>query len=130
MNPSERIDRMIADLDDWRGRMLAKLRETILAADPEIVEEWKWMGSPTWSCDGLIAVGNAHKAKVKLTFAYGARFADPHGLFNGTDTGNTRRSMDFHEGDRVDGQALQALVRTAIGFNRSRIKNRKKQSGR
>lgn len=126
MNPSECIDRMIAELDDWRGGTLAKLREAILAADPEIVEEWKWMGSPAWSCDGLIAVGNAHKAKVKLTFAQGARFPDPDGLFNGNDTGNTRRSMDFYEGDPVDGQALGALVRTAVAFNRTRTKNRKK----
>ena len=122
MNPSERIDEMIAELSDWRGPMLEDLRRTILAADPGIVEEWKWMGSPTWSLDGLIAVGNPHKNKVKLTFAYGAALPDPDNLFNGNDKGNTRRSIDIFEGKPVDGRALQDLVRAAIAHNRTHLK--------
>ncbi|WP_230534582.1 DUF1801 domain-containing protein [Microvirga roseola] len=122
MNPSERIDQMIADLSDWRGPMLAELRQTILAADPDIIEEWKWMGSPTWSLDGLIAVGNPHKNKVKLTFAYGAALPDPDNLFNGDDKGNTRRSIDVFEGSPVAKHALQDLVRAAIAHNRTNLK--------
>jgi len=122
MNSSERIDQMIADLPDWRGPMLAELRKTILAAHPEIIEEWKWMGSPTWSLDGLIAVGNPHKNKVKLTFAYGAALPDPDGLFNGNDNGNTRRSIDVFEGRPVNKRALQDLVHAAIVHNRANLK--------
>ncbi|PWW02060.1 hypothetical protein DFR52_102726 [Hoeflea marina] len=122
MTPSERIDRYIAETAGWRGETLAHLRRAILAADPEIVEEWKWMGSPTWSRDGLIAVGNAHKAKVKLTFAHGARLPDPAGLFNGNDTGATRRSIDLFEGDGIDEAALSALVLAAIDHNRAHLK--------
>lgn len=117
----ELIDEMIAGLDDWRGPMLARLRATILAADPGIVEEWKWMGSPTWSCGGLIVVGNPHKGKIKLTFAHGAALPDPEGLFNGKDTGNTRRSIDVFE-NGLDEKALQALVRAGIAYNRTHLK--------
>jgi hypothetical protein len=124
MNPSERIDQYIAELPDWRGRTLAAIRKTILAADPEIVEEWKWMGSPVWSSDGMIVVGNAHKAKVKLTFAHGARLPDPDQLFNGDDKGATRRSIDIFEGDKVDEAALQNLVRAAIERNRTNLKRK------
>lgn len=122
MNPSERIDQYIGDLGDWRGETLAVVRTTILAAEPGIVEEWKWMGSPTWSRDGLIAVGNAHKGKVKLTFAYGARLEDPGRLFNGDDKGMTRRSIDIFERDQIDEAALQDLVRAAIAHNRTNLK--------
>lgn len=122
MTPSEQIDQLIAGLDDWRGPMLADLRQTILAADPGIIEEWKWMGSPTWSCDGLIAVGNPHKGKIKLTFAHGAHLPDPDGLFNGDDKGATRRSIDIFEGEPLDKDALQTLIRAAITYNRTHLK--------
>lgn len=124
MTPSERIDRMIAEITDWRGKTFASVRKAILAADREIVEEWKWMGSPVWSRDGMIAVANAHKGKVKLTFAYGARLADPDKLFNADDRGNTRRAIDFLEGDKVDGPALKTLVRTAIAYNQGKSKKK------
>jgi hypothetical protein len=122
MNPSENIDRLIADLADWRGKTLARVRKAILAADPGIVEEWKWMGSPVWSRDGLIAVGNAHKNKVKLTFAHGAHLPDPDKLFNADDRGNTRRAIDLLEGDKVDERALKNLVRAAIEYNLTKLK--------
>ena len=122
MNASAQIDQMIADLADWRGAVLARVRATILKADPGIIEEWKWMGSPTWSCDGLIAVGNPHKGKIKLTFAHGAHLADANKLFNGKDTGATRRSIDIFENDTLDEQALAELVREAIVFNRTHLK--------
>lgn len=122
MNPSERIDQYIAEIEDWRSGTLAEARKAILAADPEIEEDWKWMGSPAWSRDGLIAVGNAHKTKVKLTFAYGASLPDPEGLFNGDDKGATRRSIDIFEGDALDAAALQTLVRAAITYNRTHLK--------
>jgi hypothetical protein len=122
MNPSERIDQLIAGLDDWRGRTLAGLRKAILAADREIVEEWKWMGSPVWSRDGIIAVGNAHKEKVKLTFAHGAKLADPDKLFNAGLGGSTWRAIDVFEGDKVNATALKKLVRAAVAFNKSRSK--------
>ena len=120
--PSERIDQLIAGLDDWRGKTLASLRKTILAADKAIVEEWKWMGSPVWSRDGIIAVGNAHKEKVKLTFAHGAKLADPDKLFNAGFTGSTWRTIDVFEGDKIDATALKKLVRTAVAFNQGRSK--------
>ena len=124
MNPSERIDQLIAELTDWRGKTLASVRKTILAADREIFEEWKWMGSPVWSRDGIIAVGNAHKEKVKLTFAHGARLPDPDKLFNANDTGNTRRAIDLFEGDKVNAPALKNLVRAAVDFNQAKLKNK------
>src|SRR5579863_8337648 len=122
MDPSERIDRLIAGIADWRGKTFARLRKVILAADPEIVEEWKWMGSPVWSRDGIIAVANAHKGKVKLTFDKGARLPDPERLFNAGLEGNQRRAIDFFEGDKVNERALKTLVRAAIEYNQSRAK--------
>ena len=121
MNPSEQIDRLIAEIADWRRETFAEIRRTILAADPAIVEEWKWMGSPVWSRDGIIAVADAHKGKVKLTFAHGASLADPGRLFNAGLDGNMRRAIDFFEGDKVDVPALQDLVRAAILFNQSKV---------
>ena len=128
MSPSERIDQLIDELSDWRGKTLASVRRSLLAADPEIVEEWKWMGSPTWSRDGLIAVANAHKGKVKLTFAHGASLPDPDKLFNAGLEGNARRAIDFFEGDEVDEPALRNLVRAAIDWNT--LKATKKASAR
>jgi hypothetical protein len=126
MNPSERIDRLIADLADWRGKTFAAVRKSILEADREIVEEWKWMGSPVWSRDGIIAVANAHKGKVKLTFAYGASLPDPDKLFNAGLEGNARRAIDFFEGDKINERALKNLVRAAIDYNQ--VKSKKKTS--
>ena len=107
MTPSERIDALIAGITDWRGKTFAAVRKTILEADKAIIEEWKWMGSPVWSRDGIIAVANAHKGKVKLTFMYGARLADPDKLFNAGLEGNARRAIDFLEGDKVNAKALK-----------------------
>lgn len=107
LTPSERIDALIAGIADWRGKTFADLRQTILAAQAGIVEEWKWMGSPVWSCDGMIAVANAHKGKVKLTFMHGAQLPDPDKLFNDGLDGNARRAIDFFEGDRLDKRALK-----------------------
>jgi hypothetical protein len=124
MNPSERIDRLIAGLTDWRGKTLASVRKTILEADREIIEEWKWMGSPVWSRDGMIAVGNAHKDKVKLTFASGASLPDPDKLFNAGLGGKVWRAIDLFEGARINERALKNLVRAAVGYNQ--IKSKKK----
>ncbi len=121
MNPSEQIDRLIAEIADWRRETFAEIRRTILAADPAIVEEWKWMGSPVWSRDGIIAVADAHKGKVKLTFAHGASLADPGRLFNAGLDGNMRRAIDFFDGDKIDEPALQELVRAAILFNQAKL---------
>ena len=120
MNPSERIDHLIAGLTDWRGKTLASVRKAILAADREIIEEWKWMGSPVWSRDGMIAVGNAHKDKVKLTFSHGASLPDPDKLFNAGLEGKVWRAIDLFEGDTIDAQALKALVRAAIAYNQTK----------
>ncbi|ABO57369.1 DUF1801 domain-containing protein [Burkholderia vietnamiensis] len=122
LTPSARIDALIAGIADWRRDVFAELRATILAADAGIVEEWKWMGSPVWSCDGMIAVANAHKGKVKLTFMHGAQLADPDGLFNAGLDGNARRAIDFMEGDKLDRRALQRLIRAAIDYNRAHLK--------
>jgi hypothetical protein len=122
MIPSERIDQLIAGLTDWRGKTFATIRKIILAADREIIEEWKWMGSPVWSRDGIIALANAHKGKVKLTFDYGARLPDPEKLFNAGLEGNQRRAIDFFEGDKVNERALKNLVRAAIDYNQARSK--------
>lgn len=122
----EQIDQLITKLTDWRGKTLAKVRKSILAADPEITEEWKWMGSPVWSRDGMIAVGNAHKDKVKLTFSQGASLADPDKLFNAGLDGKVWRAIDLFEGDAVDERALKDLVRAAIAFNQSKAKKKKK----
>ncbi len=124
MNPSERIDRLIAGITDWRGKTFAGIRSSILAADREIVEEWKWMGSPVWSRDGIIAVANAHKGKVKLTFAYGAKLQDPDKLFNAGLEGNQRRAIDFFEGDKINKRALKNLVRAAVDYNRTKKKKK------
>ena len=124
MPPSERIDQLIAGLDDWRGTTLASLRRSILAADKAIVEEWKWMGSPVWSRDGIIAVGNAHKEKVKLTFAHGAQLADPDHLFNAGLTGSRWRAIDVFEGDRINATALKKLIRAAVAFNQAKLKKK------
>ena len=120
MNPSERIDEMIEGLQDWRGRTLSSLRKAILEADPEIVEEWKWMGSPVWSRDGMIAVGNPHKDKVKLTFSHGASLPDPDKLFNNGFNGKVWRAIDLYEGDEIDKDALKRLVRAAIEYNQAK----------
>jgi hypothetical protein len=125
MDASEQIDRLIAGITDWRGKTLASVRKTILAADQEIIEEWKWMGSPVWSRDGIVAVGNAHKGKVKLTFMYGAKLADPDKLFNAGFEGNERRAIDFFEGDKVNVSALKNLIRTAIEYNQARTSKKK-----
>lgn len=124
MNPSERIDQLIESITDWRGKTLADLRKAILDADKDIVEEWKWMGSPTWYRDGIVAVANAHKDKVKITFSHGAKLADPDKLFNAGLGGSTWRAIDLFEGDKVDKRALKALVREAIAFNQSKPKKR------
>jgi hypothetical protein len=127
VTPSEQIDRLIAGLTDWRGKTFASVRRAILEADREIIEEWKWMGSPVWSRDGMIAVANAHKTKVKLTFAYGASLPDPDKLFNAGLEGNMRRAIDFAEGDKVNARALKNLVRAAI--DRNQIKSKKNTTG-
>jgi hypothetical protein len=124
MNPSERIDRLIAELTDWRGKTFAGVRKSILEADREIIEEWKWMGSPVWSRDGIIAVANAHKGKVKLTFDHGARLPDPDRLFNAGLEGNQRRAIDFFEGDKINERALKNLVRAAVDYNQSKSKKK------
>ena len=120
MTASEQIDQLIAGIADWRGETFASVRKTILEADPEIVEEWKWMGSPVWSRHGIIAVANAHKGKVKLTFDYGSRLPDPDKLFNAGLEGNQRRAIDFFEGDKINAPALKALVRAAVAFNQNK----------
>ncbi|CAE6772271.1 hypothetical protein R69927_06618 [Paraburkholderia domus] len=122
MNPSERIDQLIAEITDWRGKTFASMRKSILEADREIIEEWKWMGSPVWSRDGMIAVANAHKGKVKLTFAHGAHLPDPDKLFNAGLEGNARRAIDFFEGDKINAPALKKLVSAAIDYNLSKLK--------
>jgi hypothetical protein len=124
MTPSQRIDQLIEGITDWRGKTFAGVRKTILEADKEIIEEWKWMGSPVWSRDGIIAVANAHKGKVKLTFMYGAKLADPDKLFNAGLEGNERRAIDFLEDDKVNAKALKDLIRSAIDYNQSRLKKK------
>ena len=115
---SELIDAKIAELDDWRGEMLAKLRALILAADPDVVEEWKW-SVPVWSHDGILCTGETYKQTVKMTFAKGASVPDPTGLFNSSLEGNTRRAIDFREGDKVDEKVLKALIQAAVALNQS-----------
>ena len=113
------IDARIAELADWRGAILGEIRKVIHQADPEVVEEWKWRGVPVWSRGGIICTGETYKAEVKMTFAKGAALTDPAGLFNASLEGNTRRAIDFHEGDQLDEQALKALIREAIALNLS-----------
>jgi hypothetical protein len=122
MNPSERIDQLIAELTDWRGKTFASIRKSILEAEREIIEEWKWMGSPVWSHGGIIAVANAHKNKVKLTFSHGANLPDPDKLFNAGLEGNARRAIDFFEGDKINERALKNLVRAAVDYNHIKSK--------
>ena len=117
-SPSRLIDARIKDLGDWRGKMLGRLRTLIKEADPQIVEEWKW-NNPVWSHDGLISTGETYKSVVKMTFARGAFLKDPARLFNSSLEGNTRRAIDFHEGDEIDEKALKALVREAVALNKS-----------
>jgi len=124
LNPSERIDQLIAGLTDWRGKTLASIRKNILEADRQIIEEWKWMGSPVWSRDGMIAVGNAHKDKVKLTFSRGASLPDPDKLFNAGFKGNPWRAIDLFEGDKINERALKNLVRAAIDYNQIKLKRK------
>ncbi len=121
------IDERIKQLADWRGKALAKVREIIHAADPEIVEEWKWMGTPVWSHGGIVCTGETYKNVVKMTFAKGAALADPSGLFNSSLDGNVRRAIDIHEGDKVEGAALRDLIRAAVALN-FRGKSETKQS--
>ena len=122
---SQLIDARIKELGDWRGRMLARLRALVKAADPEVVEEWKWVkptnpGTPVWSHGGMICTAETYKSMVKMTFAKGASLEDPSGLFNSSLEGNTRRAIDFHEGDKIDEKALKALVRSAVALNTAR----------
>ena len=124
--PARRIDRRIAELNDWRGETLARLRALIKEADPDIVEEWKWRGVPVWEHDGIVCTGETYKAAVKMTFAKGASLADPAGLFNSSLDGNTRRAIDVHEGAEIDEEALKALIRAAVALNRSMRARKKK----
>ena len=116
---SELIDKRIAELGDWRGETLSRMRKLIEEADPDIVEEWKWMGTPVWSHGGIICTGESYKAKVKLTFVKGASLEDPAKLFNSSLDGNTRRAIDIHEGEEVDADAFKTLIRAAIALNTS-----------
>src|SRR6059058_5293215 len=119
-SPSELIDARIAELGDWRGEMLARLRALVKEADPEVVETWKWRGVPVWEHDGIISTGETYKEVVKMTFAKGASLDDPAGLFNSSLDGNVRRAIDFREGETIDEQAFVALVRAAVALNASR----------
>ena len=121
-SPSEQIDARIEELGDWRGEMLSRLRGLVKEADPEVVEEWKWRGVPVWEHDGIICTGETYKNVVKMTFAKGASLDDPSGLFNSSLEGNTRRAIDFREGEQVDEEALKALVREAVALNGSKAK--------
>ena len=122
-SPSQLIDARIKELGDWRGKMLSQLRTLVKEADPEVVEEWKWRGVPVWSHDGLICTGETYKSVVKMTFAKGAHLEDPSGLFNSSLEGNTRRAIDFHEGEKIDEKALKTLVRAAVTLNKSRAQS-------
>lgn len=122
MGPSEEIDNLIAKHPDWRGARLASLRKTILEVDPEIVETWKWMGSPVWELNGIICVGNIFKNKAKLVFNDGAALGDPDGLFNAELEGNKRRGIDFFEADQVEEDSLKVLVRAAISHNQAKTR--------
>jgi hypothetical protein len=123
---SELIDERIAELGDWRGETLSRIRKLIKEADPDVVEEWKWMGTPVWSHDGILCTGESYKSTVKLTFAKGASLQDPAKLFNSSLDGNTRRAIDLHEGEEVDAGAFKALIRAAVAFNTSGRKGRAK----
>mgnify|MGYP001312259147 CR=1 FL=1 len=118
-SPSQLIDGRIEELGDWRGQILSKVRSLIKQADTEVVEEWKWRGTPVWSHDGMICTGETYKNAVKLTFAKGASLEDPSHIFNSSLDGNVRRAIDFHEGDEVDEEALKELIRAAVALNKS-----------
>src|SRR5262249_4770529 len=122
-SPSEQIDARIEDLGGWRGEMLSRLRGLIKEADPEVAEEWKWRGTPVWSHNGLICTGETYKNVVKMTFAKGASLKDPSSLFNSSLEGNTRRAIDFHEGEKIDEKALKTLVRAAVTLNKSKAQS-------
>ena len=124
MKPSERIDQLIAKLTDWRGKTFASIRKSILEADREIIEDWKWMGSPVWSRHGMIAVANAHKDKVKITFSHGANLSDPDKLFNAGLGGNAWRAIDLFEGDKINRRALKNLVRAAVEYNHIKLRRK------
>src|ERR1700751_1084944 len=119
-SPSKLIDARIKELGDWRGQMLSRLRALVKEADPEVIEEWKWRGVPVWSHAGMICTGETYKNVVKMTFVKGASLEDPSGLFNSSLEGNTRRAIDFHEGDKIDAKALKALIRAAVALNSSK----------
>ena len=119
-SPAQLIDARIKELGDWRGEMLGRLRTLVKEADPEVVEEWKWRGVPVWSHAGILCTGETYKKVVKVTFAKGASLEDPSGLFNSSLEGNTRRAIDFHEGEAIDEDAFKALVRAAVSFNTSK----------
>ena len=119
-SPAQLIDARIRELGDWRGETLARVRFLIKQAEPDVVEEWKWRGVPVWERDGIICTGETYKAAVKLTFAKGASLEDPSSLFNSSLDGNTRRAIDFHEGDKIDEEALKALIRAAVALNTAR----------
>jgi hypothetical protein len=119
---SQLIDKRIADLGDWRGELLGRIRALIKAAVPEVVEEWKWMGTPVWSHEGIICTGESYKTHVKMTFAKGAALKDPAGLFNSSLDGNVRRAIDIHEGEKLNATALKALIRAAVELNLSKKK--------
>jgi hypothetical protein len=123
-SPSQLIDMRIKELGDWRGEMLQRIRAVIKQADPDVVEEWKWRGVPVWEHDGIICTGETYKAAVKMTFAKGASLDDPAKLFNSSLDGNTRRAIDFHEGDKIDEKALKALIRAAVTLNKAKGKKK------
>ena len=122
-SPSQLIDARVQELGDWRGKMLSRLRTLVKEADPHVVEEWKWRGVPVWSHDGIICTGETYKNVVKMTFAKGAALKDPSGLFNSSLDGNTRRAIDFHEGEKIDEEALRTLIRAAVTLNKSKAKS-------
>ncbi|CDZ65413.1 Hypothetical protein NGAL_HAMBI2605_36830 [Neorhizobium galegae bv. orientalis] len=126
-SPAQLIDARIRELGDWRGETLARVRFLIKQAAPDVVEEWKWRGVPVWERDGIICTGETYKAAVKLTFAKGASLEDPSGLFNSSLDGNTRRAIDLHEGDKIDEEALKALVRSAVALNAARPAHSRKK---
>ena len=121
-SPSQLIDARIKELGDWRGEMLSRLRALVKEADPGVVEEWKWRGVPVWEHDGIICTGETYKSVVKLTFAKGAALKDPSGLFNSSLEGNTRRAIDFHEGEKINEKAFKTLIRAAVALNESKAK--------
>jgi len=129
-SPSQLIDARINELNDWRGETLARVRMLIKEADPEVIEEWKWRGVPLWSHVGIICTGETYKNALKMTFAKGASLKDPAGLFNSSLEGNTRRAIDFHAGDKIDEEALKALIRAAVVLNTSSAAKRSGRSGR